>query len=305
MENNLIVNHLDGEFGLTNKIRSALNESAKQFVYIGFLLKEADEFCYYREGGYEDIYEYCEDNFGFGRSSTNNFIRVYRQFGSNNGIGLLDSYKAYSYSQLTEMCSMNMKQLNECNPEMTVRELRAVKKGKIPVEMQKVKDIEVGANKTITLDSVQTSGIDCDDKIHRKVLFNFLLANFVNEDFIFQHSNNFRKSVVDKHIFETGSIELRMIGKKKFWLAFKNDCVQVSVDNRIIDYDYTYVFFHIKRMIESNYVSVDFPREFIIEFFNKFCGGISDDWDIRFFQNLGYRNDEFVEHLFNAIGYSR
>lgn len=154
MNNIICDNHLDGDFGLTSKIKNALAEAASNFIYIGFLLKEADDLKYYLEGGYDNIYDYCEDNFGFGRSSTNNFIRVYRQFGSTNGIGLLDSYKAYSYSQLTEMCSMNVKQLNKCNPYMSVRELRAIKSNK-PFSI-KVKDTSASVvDKPIVF---QTSG---------------------------------------------------------------------------------------------------------------------------------------------------
>lgn len=158
--NDVVANHIDGEFGLINKINKAMKEAADQFIYIGFLLKEADEFRYYEEAGYSNIYDFCEDNFGFGRSSTNNFIRVYRQFGSNNGIALLDNYKAYNYSQLTEMCSMNMKQLNECNPYMTVKELRAIKCGKsklkikYPIEPDVSKEVKV-VDVSV---SVQTSG---------------------------------------------------------------------------------------------------------------------------------------------------
>ena len=158
MQSNLVLNHLDGEYGLTNKIKDALKEAASQFVYIGFLLKEAEDFGYYREGGYDNIYDYCEENFGFGRSSTNNFIRVYRQFGSRNGIGLMDSYKQYSYSQLTEMCSMNMRQLNKCNPYMTVKELRAVKKGTMSMKLE----YTIENDKPTVIDDVpvQTSGQD-------------------------------------------------------------------------------------------------------------------------------------------------
>lgn len=153
---NLVNNHLDGEYGLINKINQAMKEAAEQFVYIGFLLKEADSLKYYEEAGYKNIYDFCEDTFGFGRSTTNNFIRVYRQFGSNNGIALLDSYKAYNYSQLTEMCSMNMKQLNQCNPYMTVRELRAVKRGTTKMKLEYT--VEPDNSSEVAQVPVQTSG---------------------------------------------------------------------------------------------------------------------------------------------------
>lgn len=207
----LVDNHLDGEFGLTNKIKNALAEAASNFIYIGFLLREADDCKYYLEGGYDNIYDYCEDQFGFGRSSTNNFIRVYRQFGSNNGIGLLDSYKVYSYSQLTEMCSMNMKQLNMCNPSMTVKELRAVKKN------------------------------------------NSLLAV----------SNSYLK-VDDKTVQTSGRLNYGCTGS----------------------------------------VMVEFPRSFVIQFFERFFGSLPSDIDPIYCQSLKQYNDDFVKRLFNAIGYS-
>lgn len=122
----LSTNHLDGNFGVTFKIKTALNEVRHAFVYIGFLLDEADRLEYYREKGYESIYEYCEIELGFKKSSTNNFIRIYQHFGE--AMGLQSKYQAYSYSQLTEMCSMNDRLLRLCSPEMTVRELREIKR---------------------------------------------------------------------------------------------------------------------------------------------------------------------------------
>lgn len=112
------VNHLSGVHGYTAKIEDAMNRAKHEFIYIGFLLSEVDSFGYYREAGFNDVYEYCEVTFGFKRSSTNNFIRVYRQFGE--AMGLKEAYKKYSYSHLVEMCSMNGFQLSQCRPEYNV-----------------------------------------------------------------------------------------------------------------------------------------------------------------------------------------
>lgn len=124
--NEVVVNHIDGYTGLTNKIKSVLENIRSEFIYIGFLLDEADRFEYYLEAGFDNIYDYCELNFGFKKSSTNNFIRVYRCFG--DGMFLKDNYKDYSYSQLTEMCSMTPHQLSLCSSDKTVLELRQIKR---------------------------------------------------------------------------------------------------------------------------------------------------------------------------------
>lgn len=139
--------HLDGEFGVTNKVKSALHEASQKFIYIGFLLDEVNNMQYYLEKGYSDIYEYCLVELGFERSSTNNFIRVYRNFGEC--MSLKEPYKLYSYSQLVEMCSLKSSQLLQVKPEMTVKEIRNLKK-----------TLSTG-NITYTVDTsspVQTSG---------------------------------------------------------------------------------------------------------------------------------------------------
>ena len=55
------------------------------------------------------------------------------------------------------MCSMNMKQLNECNPYMTVKELRAVKRGITKIDINPVVPVEP---KEVIAVPVQTSGQD-------------------------------------------------------------------------------------------------------------------------------------------------
>lgn len=133
-----IVSYLGGSNGYTAKIQDAINRTRSEFMYIGMLLLEVDAYGYYSEAGFSDVYEYAETTFGFKRSSTNNFMRVYRKFGE--AMGIQDRFKKFSYSQLVEMCSMNDNQIASCSPEMSVLRLREVKKGS----------------------SVQTSG--CEDK---------------------------------------------------------------------------------------------------------------------------------------------
>lgn len=137
--NEITVSHLHGHNGVTEKIRKAMYEAAKEFVYIGFLLKEVRDYKYYEEGSYENVYDYAEFELGFKRSSTKNFIAIAETFGiqkyTYNGIpketqtmSLQTEYEKFNYSQLVEMLAMSSAQRAQATPDMTVRQLREIKK---------------------------------------------------------------------------------------------------------------------------------------------------------------------------------
>ena len=216
----VIENHIDGENGLTNKILQSMYYVAKEFVYIGFLLNEADVYEYYKEKGYQSIYEYAEAELSFKKSSTNNFIRVYRTFSDDGSMFLKDGYKDFNYSQLTEMLSLKPALREKVTSDMTVKEIRLLKKADVICECSSCADTElipVVAHQPETTD-FQTSG---------KLVF--------------------------------GSKDL---------------------------------------------VSVQFPRKFVVEFFNKCFGNMPNDIAVENFCELGCYNDDFVKRLFRAIGYN-
>lgn len=131
----LSCDHLNGERGVTHKIKSAMFDAAKQFVYIGFLLWEVKQYEYFYENGHSNIYEYAEKELGFKRSSTKNFIAICETFCRRNDnykelptMFLDDRWSDYQYSQLTEMLAMSTKQREETKPWMTIKQLREIKK---------------------------------------------------------------------------------------------------------------------------------------------------------------------------------
>ena len=139
MNNNVEeITYLNGGNGVTEKIKKAMYDAAKQFVYIGFLLWEVQEYGYYTENGYADVYEYAEKELNFKRSSTKNFIAVAKTFGWHKGdcsgdytgvtMTINQDYKNFSYSQLVEMLSMSEKQRQLVSSDMTVKEIRQLKK---------------------------------------------------------------------------------------------------------------------------------------------------------------------------------
>lgn len=151
----LSVSHLHGYNGVTEKIKRAMYESAKQFVYIGFLLREVKEYKYYEEGSYKNVYEYAEFELGFKISSTKNFIAIAETFGVQEytyggklhkeyKMCLQPKYEKFNYSQLVELLAMSDQQRNKAKPDMTVKQLREIKKAPI-VEQVTMDELEAKA----------------------------------------------------------------------------------------------------------------------------------------------------------------
>ena len=133
------VTYLDGPMGVTEKIKKAMYDVARQFVYIGFLLWEVKQYHYYREKGYKDVYEYAEAELGFKRSSTKNFIAISETFGNKYynspytssilpTMQLKPTYEQFNYSQLCEMLSMSPAKRATVTPDMTIKQIREIKK---------------------------------------------------------------------------------------------------------------------------------------------------------------------------------
>lgn len=111
----------------TEKIRGYLKDADKNYILVGFNLSEIYKYKYYKDWGFTSICDYAENKFDFSSTKTKNFIAVYTNFGTPYGI--MDEYDEYSFSQLVEMCRMTADQLVKVNPDMTVKQLRELRKG--------------------------------------------------------------------------------------------------------------------------------------------------------------------------------
>lgn len=124
--------YLDGKMGLTSKIKQAMFNVAKEYVYIGFLLDEANRYEHYKENGYDSIYDYALQELEFKRSSVKNFIAVFHTFALEDKYGkkmaIKNNFANFKYSQLCEMLSLSEVQRKQITPDMTVKQIRQMKK---------------------------------------------------------------------------------------------------------------------------------------------------------------------------------
>ena len=91
----------------------------------------------YREDGYGSIWEFAEDNYGIRKSTASRWMAMNDKFSQGgNSPNLADEFKGFEKSQLQEMLYLDDKQIEEVTPDMTVKEIREVRKPekKSPIE---------------------------------------------------------------------------------------------------------------------------------------------------------------------------
>lgn len=187
-----------------NFIKNAVSNIAKEFVYIGFKLYECDYNKDFLAFGYDNISDFAFSELGFKKSTTYNFIRVYKRFAAklpdNDGSPLYQvtlKYNDYSYSQLCEMLSLSDVDIikSEIKPSDTIKDIRNKKKSLSEVsDAQEQTEIIIYTNKKINLEFTEDEALallnliekaevnNSDDYLSAKVLQDLRLKLYIKAD---------------------------------------------------------------------------------------------------------------------------
>ena len=116
-----------------------MSDIRRSFIRLGFHLYEFERMHYYEDFGYTSIVEFAEKNLGLSKTQVSVYKNIYLQFGfyeehsSVPKMWLDDKYKQYSYSQLREMLSMSEENRKQVNPDMSIEQIRELKKNKVAI----------------------------------------------------------------------------------------------------------------------------------------------------------------------------
>lgn len=120
-----------------NILREKMDVMKKNFIAAGYYMKYIRDNELYREDGYESIWEFAEDNYRIRKSTASRWMAMNDKFsqGGNSPI-LAAEFRGFEKSQLQEMLYLDDKQIEEVTPDMTVKEIREVRKPekKSPIE---------------------------------------------------------------------------------------------------------------------------------------------------------------------------
>lgn len=108
-------------------IRRKLAETANNFVYIGFRLKQIRDSGMF--GGAADIFEFAQNEYGLGKSTVSRFIAINEKYSEGgNSLELREEFRNYSSSKLSEMLTLPDKEIELINERTTIRAIRELKK---------------------------------------------------------------------------------------------------------------------------------------------------------------------------------
>lgn len=107
-------------------VRRKLNETAQNFVYIGYRLKQIRDSGMY--DGKKDIFEFAQDEYGLSKSTVSRFMAINDKYSEDgNSLELRDEFKGLSSSKLSEMLTLPDEQLELITEQTTVSTIRELK----------------------------------------------------------------------------------------------------------------------------------------------------------------------------------
>ena len=127
-------------------LQANMNTLKMSFIAAGYYLKYIRDHELYLEDGYQSIWEFAEDNYGIKKSTASSWMTMNDRFsqGGNSPV-LSEEYRGFEKSQLQEMLYLDDKQIQAVAPDMTVKEIREVRKPEKPAEEDQKECIEAVA----------------------------------------------------------------------------------------------------------------------------------------------------------------
>lgn len=115
-------------------LREKLDNMKMNFIATGYYMKYIRDHELFREDGYESIWAFAEDNYGIKKSTASRWMAMNDKFSQDGNSPILaEEFRGFEKSQLQEMLYLDDKQIETVTPEMTVKEIREVRKPEEPV----------------------------------------------------------------------------------------------------------------------------------------------------------------------------
>lgn len=108
-------------------IRRKLAETANNFVYIGYRLKQIRDSGMF--GGAADVFEFAQNEYGLGMSTVSRFIAINEKYSEGgNSLELKEEFRNFSSSKLSEMLTLPDNEIQMITERTTIKAIRELKK---------------------------------------------------------------------------------------------------------------------------------------------------------------------------------
>lgn len=119
---------------LTNSLKKDFKKYEQTTLSIAFKLHEIFVNKLYKYGEYKNIYDFAQMNFNLSRGACHQAIKICKKFGKIEEDGtchsILPEYQKYTCSQLAIMIRMDSELLEQITPDMSTRQMIALKKSR-------------------------------------------------------------------------------------------------------------------------------------------------------------------------------
>ena len=103
--------------------------SVRNYIAVGFYLKAIRDRKLFQEAGYQNFEEFVRDKYDRDKGWASRCIKVNDQLSKDgNSPVLAEEYREYKVSQLVELAYLTEEQRTLANPDMTVKQLQAIRK---------------------------------------------------------------------------------------------------------------------------------------------------------------------------------
>ena len=111
------------------KIKDKLNETTNNFIIIGYYLKQVRDSGAYVQDGYHNMEEFAQGEYRLSASTASRFMDINTRFSEGgDSLQIKAEYCNYGYSKLQEMLTVKENDLELITPDMTVAQIREIKK---------------------------------------------------------------------------------------------------------------------------------------------------------------------------------
>lgn len=110
-----------------NLLSANIKTMSRSFIAAGYYMKYIRDRELFRDGGYNSIWDFAEDQYGIKKSAASRWMRINDKFSKGGNSPILDDkYKDFNKSQLQEMLYLTDEQIEKAKPEMKAKDIRAI-----------------------------------------------------------------------------------------------------------------------------------------------------------------------------------
>lgn len=105
-----------------------LVEASERFISTGYYLKLIRDNRMYEEAGFADLWDFAKSTYGIGKSTASRWMAMNDKYSvDGNSPYIQEQYQGYGKSQLQEMLYLTEIQMEQVQPDMTVKEIREIR----------------------------------------------------------------------------------------------------------------------------------------------------------------------------------